>query len=89
MEANKVYAVTDINKDGKTDFKDFFLVLLDIMKKQESVKGLEGDAKKQNVLNTVKLMIGISAYQQYEPMIEAALEFIHKMHFVKKCFKCF
>ena len=89
MEGNKVYALTDLNHDGQTDFKDFFIVLKDIMKKQESVKTLDGQAKKRNTLNTVKLMIGIPTYQRYEPMIECALEFIHTTHFLKKCLKCF
>lgn len=89
MDANKVYALTDVNQDGKTDLKDFFIVLKDIMKRQETVKGLDGEAKKRNALNTVKLMIGISAYQRFEPMIECGLEFIHRTHFLKKCLKCF
>lgn len=89
MDNNRVYALTDINQDGKTDFTDFFIVLKSIMKRQESVKGLDGNDKKRNTLNTIRSMIGVSAYQRYEPMIECAIEFIHKTHFLKKCFKCF
>ena len=84
----KIYAITDVNQDGKTDFSDFFIILKSIMKKQEKITQ-EGILKRRNTLNTIKSMLGLSTYQRYEPLIECALEFIHSTFFIKKCLKCF
>lgn len=75
--------VLDYNNDGVVNLDDIYDVIRDFMKKEEKSnrKGLE---KLESVKLSLKLYLSIPIYQKYEPMIEAAIEFIHKVYFVKK-----
>lgn len=85
----------DFNNDGKVNLDDIYFVIAEIMEGQEKLK-ISGKDKKYNTLNTLKNLIGDKLYEQFEPILSPAIEFILSIannkrllkHFKKTCFSC-
>jgi len=72
---NKVKNLLDVDGNGKVDMEDMYFIIAEVMKEQEKLK-LRGSDKKDNVLKTLKNIIGVHLYERFEPMLEHAIEFI-------------
>jgi len=72
---NKVKNLLDINQDGKVDMSDLYFIIAEVMKDQKKLK-ISGSDKKDNVLKTLKNIIGVHLYERFEPVLEPAIDFI-------------
>ena len=79
--------VLDYNNDGSVDMNDIYDIIKDLMATQEKTNN-SGDQKLENVLLSLKLMLSPAVFQKYEELIIPAIEFIHRIFFLKKrcCF---
>lgn len=83
---NKVKQLLDVNGDGKVDMQDIYFIITEVMNEQEKLK-LQGSDKKDNTLKKVRNIIGVHLYDRFEPMIDAAIEFILAVANNKKLLK--
>ena len=79
----------DKNGNGQIDVEDFYLLILELMKKFNKDK-ISGEEKKIKVLKTLRDdILPIEIYQRFEPLISPAIDFIFLIaqkpkHYLKK-----
>lgn len=83
---NKVKQILDIDGNGKVDMQDIYFIITETMNEQEKLK-INGSDKKDKTLQTVRNIIGVHLYDRFEPMIDAAIEFILAVANNKKLLK--
>ena len=86
----------DKNNNGEIDAEDFYLIILELMKKFNKDK-LSGEEKKIKVLKTLRDdILSVDTFERYEPLIAPAIDFIfliaqkpkHYLKQFKKNCKC-
>jgi hypothetical protein len=83
---NKVKQLFDLNGDGTVDMQDIYFIITEIMSEQEKLK-IHGSDRKDNTMKTVRNIIGVHLYDRFQPMIDAAIEFILTVANNKKLLK--
>ena len=83
---NKVKQLFDLDGNGKVDMQDIYFIITEIMSEQEKLK-IHGSDRKDNTMKTVRNIIWVHLYDRFEPMIDAAIEFILSVANNKKLLK--
>ena len=77
----------DKDKDGDIDFNDIYYLILELMKKETKKKNTGGAAKHYNVMVQLKNYLGLEKFNQFEPMLDKAIDFIFDIANHKKLLK--